>query len=59
VLFAKKHKPRERYYLLPGQGGKNFHQKQHRFILWATAVAIVFGTVIGAIMWWMARAKTY
>jgi hypothetical protein len=59
VLFAKKHKSRERFYLLPGQGGKNYHLKQQRLIFWSSAVAIVFGTIIGAIMWWVARARPF
>ena len=52
VLFAKKsHRHRsqdekERYYLLPGQGGSSYRRKQ-RFILKS---AIVVGFVVSAIL---------
>jgi Na+-driven multidrug efflux pump len=55
VLFSRKRKPRERFYLLPGQGGRNYYQKQRRLIGWAIAVAVLFGAGIGAIMWWFSR----
>ena len=57
VFFRKKDKPRERFYLLPGQGGRNYHRKQRRFRLWAALVAVIFGTVMAALMWWLSRPK--
>jgi hypothetical protein len=54
VLF-RKNKPRERFYLLPGQGGKNYYRKQ-RFILgWTVVFSLVFGLAIAAIMWWQSQ----
>jgi oxalate decarboxylase/phosphoglucose isomerase-like protein (cupin superfamily) len=65
VSTGKKHKrhahqqeqERERYYLFPGQGGRNYWVKQRRFILWACAVAIVGGAIFGAIMVWIYRMR--
>ena len=57
VFFLKKDKPRERFYLLPGQGGKNYHRKQQLFRRWAILVALIFGTLMSAVMWWLARPK--
>jgi len=55
VFRLKSKKPKERFYLLPGQGGKNYYRKQ-RFILgWTIAVSLVFGLTLGAVMWWLAR----
>ena len=54
VFFGKK-KPRERFYLLPGQGGKNYYLKQRRLLLWAVAAALVFGGVLSVALWWMSR----
>jgi hypothetical protein len=51
----KPHKPKERFYLFPGQGGRNYYEKQRRFIIWSCAVAIVFGAAMGSIMWWLSR----
>jgi hypothetical protein len=55
VFGRKHHKPRERFYLFPGQGGRNFRRKQLRFILSAVVVAVVFSLVIAAVMWWQAK----
>jgi hypothetical protein len=42
--FAKD-KERERYYLLPGQGGRSARRKHRRILLWA----IVFGLFASAV----------
>ena len=57
VFFRKKDKPRERFYLLPGQGGRNYHRKQQLFRRWAVVVALIFGTLMAAVMWWMSHPK--
>jgi hypothetical protein len=57
VFFRKKDKPRERFYLLPGQGGRNYQRKQLVFRFWAVVVALVFGTVMAMVMWWLSRPK--
>ena len=53
----KSKKPRERFYLLPGQGGRNYHRKQKVFLRWAVLVALLFGLVIALVMWSQARAQ--
>jgi hypothetical protein len=55
VLFRKKDKPQERFYLFPGQGGRNYQRKQQRFMLWAIFAAVVCGSLVGAMMWWTER----
>jgi hypothetical protein len=57
VFFRKKNKPRERFYLLPGQGGRNYHRKQRRLLWWSVAVALLFGLGLAAVMWWLSRPK--
>jgi hypothetical protein len=57
VFPWKKHKPRQRFYLLPGQGGKNYYRKQRVFLRWAVAVALLFGAILGLIMWLVSRQK--
>ena len=57
VLFGKKDKPRERFYLLPGQGGRNYREKQKRLIFWAAVVAIILGAVLAAVMWYASKPK--
>lgn len=55
VWGLKSKKPRERFYLLPGQGGRNYHRKQRVIMRWTIAVSLVFGLSLGAVMWWLAR----
>jgi hypothetical protein len=55
VFGFKSNKPRERFYLLPGQGGRSFRRKQQVFLTAAVAVSLVFGLIIAVIMWWLAR----
>lgn len=57
MFFRKKNKPRERFYLLPGQGGRNYHRKQRRLLWWSVAVALLFGLGLAAVMWWLSRPK--
>lgn len=57
MFFRKKQKPRERFYLLPGQGGKNYYRKQRRLLLWAVLASLVFGAVLSAALWWMSHPK--
>jgi hypothetical protein len=55
VLGFKSKKPRERFYLLPGQGGSNYYRKQRQIMRWTLAVSLVFGVVVAAVMWWVAK----
>ena len=57
VLFGKKKKPHERFYLFPGQGGRNYRRKHRRELFVATLVAIVAGLVLGGIMYLLARHR--
>jgi len=56
-MFSRKKKPRERYYLLPGQGGRNYFLKQRRLLLWAVAASLVFGGLLSAALWYLSRPK--
>ena len=55
MLFGKKDKPRERFYLFPGQGGRNFRKKQNVFLTWAVIVALAFGAVLAGLQWWFSK----
>jgi len=57
VFGRKSKKSRERFYLLPGQGGENFHRKQRVIMGWTVAVALLFGALLTAVMWWLSRPK--
>jgi len=57
VFGFKSSKPRERFYLLPGQGGRNYFRKQRLIMRWTVAVALGFGLLLAAALWWFARAR--
>jgi hypothetical protein len=59
VFFQKKNRPHQRFYLLPGQGGKNYIRKQRFFLRWAVLVALVFGALLGLVMWWLSRLNLW
>jgi len=48
-------KERERFYLLPGQGGRAYHRKQRLFITWAAIVAVVFSGLLALILYFLDR----
>ena len=55
MFGLKSNKPRERFYLLPGQGGRNYRRKQQMLMRWTVSVALVFGLILAAVMWWQSR----
>jgi hypothetical protein len=57
VSSRKKDKPRERFYLLPGQGGRNYYRKQRVILTWAILVALICGALLAVVMWWLSRPK--
>jgi hypothetical protein len=57
VLFGKNKKLRERFYLLPGQGGRNYRQKQRRLLAWSVIASLFFGVGLTAVMWWLSHPK--
>jgi hypothetical protein len=54
-VFGKSSKERERYYLFPGQGGRNYRRKQLRILGWSSAAALVFGVLIAVLIWWFSN----
>lgn len=46
---------KERYYLLPGQGGKLYQKKQRQIIIWSICAAIFISSIIVAIMFFTDR----
>jgi hypothetical protein len=54
-----KEKEKERFYLLPGQGGRS-HRRKQRFILkWSIIAALVVAGILAALMYWLDRAKPF
>jgi hypothetical protein len=34
-----------------------YRRKQKRFMRWALAVALCFGSVLAAVLWWLSRPR--
>ena len=57
MFFRKKNRPHERFYLFPGQGGKNYLRKQQIIMRWTVAAALLAAAVLAVVLWWLSRPK--
>ena len=48
-------KERERYYLLPGQGGRALRRKQRKFLYWAIAFGIFVSALFAGTLYLLSR----
>jgi hypothetical protein len=51
-LFGKR-KPRERFYLLPGMGGRNLRRKRLRILRWSIIAGLFTSAVLACILIWI------
>lgn len=54
---SKAGKERERYYLLPGQGGHAYRRKQKFILKWSILAALVVSAILAAVLYWMNHSK--
>jgi hypothetical protein len=52
-------KDKNRFYLLPGQGGRAHRRKQWRILKWSLFVALVVSGIMAGVMYWLNRPKLY
>jgi len=57
MFGSKTSKERERYYLLPGQGGHAYRRKQKVILKWVVLAALVVSAVLAAALYWMNHPK--
>jgi hypothetical protein len=55
MSFFKRDKEKERFYLLPGMGGKAFRRKQNVFLLWSLLAGAVVAVVVAASFYFLNR----
>ena len=48
-------KERERFYLLPGMGGRARRRKELRFLCWAIAAGLAVSAVLAAVLYLISR----
>jgi hypothetical protein len=51
--WFKKDKERERFYLLPGMGGRNLRRKRRVILRWSIAAGLVASAVVGGLLYWI------
>jgi len=56
-MFSKD-KEQERYYLLPGMGGRASQRKQRIALIWALLVGLVVSVAFAAAVYWLSTQKT-
>jgi hypothetical protein len=50
-LFGRD-KEKERYYLLPGMGGKNWQRKRKQMLKWAIATGLLASAGVACLLYW-------
>ena len=56
MFWRKLDKERDRYYLLPGQGGKRAVQRKRMMMLkWAIGVGLLLSFIFGALLYYLYR----
>jgi hypothetical protein len=50
-----KRKERERYYLLPGMGGRAYRRKRKFILQWSIATGLVVSAIVAAVLYLMSR----
>ena len=57
MFGPKKTKERERFYLLPGQGGRNFIRKQRKLLAVSVGVGLLLAGTMALAMWYFAQVR--
>jgi len=56
MFHSKEEKERERFYLLPGQGGRAARRKHFYFLKWAVVAALGLSAILALAMYLLNRA---
>ena len=55
MRWFERDRERERFYLLPGMGGRARRQKEMRYLRWAIAAGLVISAVMAVILYLLSR----
>jgi len=55
MLRFQKSKARERFYLLPGMGGRAARQKHKRILRWAIAAGLLVSAALAVVLYFLDR----
>jgi hypothetical protein len=51
MLWFQRDKERQRFYLLPGMGGRALRRKHRRFLQWSIAIGLVVSAIVACILY--------
>jgi hypothetical protein len=54
VFDFHKDRERERFYLLPGMGGRAFRRKYRMFLYWSIATGLLVSAGLAVVFYWIA-----
>ena len=55
MFWSKKNKEQQRFYLLPGQGGRAYRRKQLFILKWSIIAALAVSAVVACLLYWLDR----
>jgi hypothetical protein len=55
MAFFRKDKEKERYYLLPGMGGRSYRRKQRWMLRWSILAGICTSAIIAGLLYWISN----
>jgi hypothetical protein len=55
MLWSKRAKEQQRFYLLPGMGGRARRQKELRFLWWSLAAGLVVSAILACVLYLISR----
>jgi len=55
MRFFERDKERERFYLLPGMGGKARRRKELKFLRWSIAAGLVVSGILAVVLYLLSR----
>jgi hypothetical protein len=59
MFRSKIAKERQRYYLLPGQGGPALRRKRRMFLKWSVVVGLIVSAILAAFLYWLNRPMPF
>jgi len=57
MLWFERDKEKDRFYLLPGMGGRARRQKEIRYLCWSIAAALVVSAALACILYLISHGK--
>lgn len=53
--FLARDKERQRYYLLPGMGGRALRAKRKMMLIWSISAGLVVSGLFGFLLWYFSK----